>query len=154
MSSEPRRAVFLDIDGVVSREIPDAPELEPDLLVLLRELLVRTDAVVVLTSSWRYDHTPEEMQAVLSAAGCPCAVVGATPTALEDVDVPWGSTRERGDEIVTWLEEHPGLVASYVVLDDMDDMRGVAHRLVRTDSRVGLTREHVERAVRMLLEDA
>jgi hypothetical protein len=52
---------------------------------------------------------------------------------------------------VTWLEEHPGLVASYVVLDDM---RGVARRLVRTDSRVGLTREHVERAVTMLLEDA
>lgn len=154
LPTAPWHVVFLDVDGVLNREVVGAPELEPRLLALLSDLLARTGAVVVLTSSWRYDRTPAEMQAMLTAAGCPAAVVGATPTALEDVNVPWGSTRERGDEIMTWLEEHPGLVASYVVLDDMDDMRGVTRRLVRTDSQVGLTSEHAERAVRMLLEDA
>lgn len=146
------KIVFLDVDGVLNRELPGEPELDPDLLALLRGLLRRTGACVVLSSSWRYDHTPAQMEDVLTRAGCPCRVIGSTPTALEDVNVPCGQIRQRGHEIVTWLEEHPEVI-SYVVLDDMDDMPGVRHRLVRTDGRIGLTPEHVERAVTMLLEE-
>lgn len=164
LPTAPWRVIFLDVDGVLNSHPflhglegttwndSDEHMLDPVAVALLQELVDRTGADVVLSSSWRYDHTPAEMQAMLTAAGCQVAVVGATPTALEDINVPCGQTRQRGHEIATWLEEHPG-VDAFIILDDDADMAHLGHRLVQTTFAVGLTPEHVERAVRMLLED-
>lgn len=167
-TSEPppsRRVVFLDVDGVLNShpffrglegtawDDNDELMLDPAATALLQELVDRTGAEVVLSSSWRYHHDAQSMTRLLQLRGFSGSVIDCTATALEDVNVPCGQTRQRGHEIATWLEEHPD-VSKFVILDDDSDMAHLGQRLVQTTFAQGLTPEHVERAVRMLLEDA
>ncbi len=54
------RAIFLDIDGVLNfRFTPNPRKLpyiaDPILVGLLVQIVERTDAIVVMSSTWRYD---------------------------------------------------------------------------------------------------
>lgn len=59
------KVIFFDIDGVLnsSKTVDrnfDYPELDPRNLAVLQEIVSKTDAVLVLISSWKDDWLNEE----------------------------------------------------------------------------------------------
>ena len=115
-------------------------------VALLNKLVAESGATVVLSSSWRYSHTPAHMTRTLKAHGATFEVVDQTPL-REDLVRDNRPSKCRGDEIDAWLQDHPG-VESFVILDDSSDMGQHDWRLVKTSFEVGLTAEKVEQAMR------
>lgn len=60
---------------------------------------------------------------------------------------------DRGEEIQAWLDSRGLSIAEarIVILDDGDDMAHLSHLLLQTDSKVGLTLEIANRAIRRLV---
>ena len=144
--AEACRIVFLDIDGVLNcdqsiEELGTRYCFHKGSVKALNELLSRSGALIVVTSTWREHWTLREVAEFLERDGViGNRVVGKTP-ALEE---------ERGVEIDAWLQFAPYVVRSFVILDDRSDMAMHGAHLVQVDPSVGLCGEHVERAVRVL----
>jgi hypothetical protein len=105
------KVIFLDIDGVLNCKKTTNPRKLPyvvdrKLLGKFTRLVERTDAKVVLSSTWRYDPA-----GLFSAKHWGIPFMDITP------DMP---NRARRDEILAWLKKHPN-VTRFVVLDDDDD---------------------------------
>lgn len=153
------KVVFADFDGVLNshewaRRQPRGSAtmtLDPAAVGLLNQLVLRTGAKVVISSTWRL--FPEERALVaLRAAGFVGGVLGQTPDGAFMQGAIYGAV-VRGHEIQAWLDETPwfdAVVGSFVILDDDQDMAHLAHRLVRTNHAVGLTQADVDKAVEML----
>lgn len=167
--SEKIKVIFLDCDGVVNgsaffkrvhgtRPDPKNEEellagcVDPDAVRLLDELLERTGAKVVVSSSWRHCH--EGFGFIVRALHMGSKGNGG-PGLMHQrsfIDItPHRSVRgrSRGFEIDDWLLAHPE-VEQFVILDDDDDMEMHQKRLVRTTTQLGLQRQHIEQAVKML----
>lgn len=135
------RLIFLDFDGVVHEARGD---LEDDqyfewLPFLAEEIAPYPDVHVVVHSSWRHMHTPEELSGFMRVlAG---RYLGSVPP----------GTRERA--IRAYLREAPH-VGDYLVLDDAPDefsrIRG--RRLLICDPSTGLSAPDVRRRLVAWLE--
>lgn len=156
------KVVFLDIDGVLNNEqSPDHGAwavnmhghvregllgIDPVNLPPLRDLLDRSGAQVVLSSTWRLGSEGfSQTTANLWRAGMRICFAGLTPRI----------GTERGHEIQAWLDAWNACVPNdpvthFVILDDSSDMAHLMPHLVRTDYREGLTMEHVEPVLRLL----
>ncbi len=161
------KIVFLDMDGVVNsaafyenrfvkaepgvvagHPLYRANHIDPGLVALLNELLTRSGAVCVLSSTWRLLFGIKYTLPALRARGFTGEIVAVTPDTAQKVGALHVG-HERGHEIQEWLDAHPE-VTDFIILDDSADMAHLAPRLVRTSWQRGLEREHVERAVKML----
>lgn len=166
-----RRIVFLDIDGVLNnrdylcsaqqrwvvdahRNVIDTEMIDPVRVALVNEIVARTGAEIVISSSWRRMFKLPELCGILAQRGLAASVVGATPTNISRTSphrtLPEEEQVRRGEEIQAWLNDARG-VESFVILDDDSDMAHLADRHIKTDFEVGIDREHVERAVAMLV---
>ena len=125
------RLLFLDCDGVLNSSTwwthcsdihkPGElwPKLDPTCVMRLHDILDRTGAVVVVSSTWRttirgtrYQFKREGLK--LSGR----QLIGVTPS-LRRAQQPC----IRGDEIALWLARRPQTrVERFVILDDEDDM--------------------------------
>ena len=165
------RVIFLDMDGVMnSRHFFMSPDykmssedgfglsfgkaqIDPLAVELLNDLVERSDAHIVISSSWRHIWDREEMGSMLESCGFKFKdrIIGETPRA----DMP-----HRGEEIKEWFgldrekkEIDPDWepVTSYVILDDDSDMLPEQHEhFVHTNPMVGLTGLDVQKALRIL----
>ena len=160
------KIVFLDFDGVLNtRHHIEQVDLDPTWVLgggppeqiakmlceqrvaLLDDLLRRTGARIVYSTSWRLHWPRETLTEMLALRGLSAerSPLGVTPS------LP---TRNRGGEIAAWLEESGQDVESFVILDDLE--AAGAHellegRLVLTHFEgEGLTEEHVEQAYELL----
>jgi len=153
--------IFLDIDGVLvnRRALADrrAQKLgyryvaDPPCVDALNAITETTQALIVLSSSWRFCGL-EEMRLILKHWGVEAPLVDMTPD-LTRVPIEDGGLYQgvpRGREIQAWLDaaEHP--ITSFVILDDDADMEHLAPFLIKTEFEPGLTMEHAERAIAML----
>jgi hypothetical protein len=129
--------VFLDIDGVLNCEVfyHTASEdekwnnISPFRIRLLNELCEKTNAKIVISSSWRMGKSIKHFQSLFDSLGGNFEVIGKTPN-LKNGEV----TIPRGVEINEWIklcikEEYFGEIAedfqhtlNYVILDDDSDM--------------------------------
>ncbi len=164
------RVLFLDMDGVLnSQKFFDSLKQEPKdrmpppglhmgtftwmidsvAVSLLNTILERTgNPRVVISSSWRWYWTDEQIATMLQAKGFAGDIIGHTPF---EVVLPEGiEEHARGHEIQAWLDEHKD-VERFVILDDTDDMAHLVDQLVQSTWELGLQSEHVEPAVAMLL---
>ena len=134
--------IFLDIDGVLApiRQWDHYGDLDPMCIGVLNEIVARGGADVVISSTWRYGKTVAELQEMLDAGGFTGRVVDKTPVGAAGSD--------RGDEIATWLAEHP--VSGYVIIDDHVDMGALRTHLVLTQPAKGLQPADVSRALATL----
>jgi hypothetical protein len=115
---------------------------------LVGQIIARTGAKVVVSSSWRRAYDLHELQAFLRCHGLKDSdVIDITPTDLH-LNKELGYI-PRGLEIRTWLDAHPEVTA-FVVLDDESDMDGVEEQFVQTNMDVGITQENVDQAVAIL----
>lgn len=151
------RVVFLDIDGVLVFANSDEcvsgrlGVMDRAAVGRLNRILADTGAVVVLSSTWRYNRDgPRTPERVLARAGFSGTIYGRTPMwAIRSRGLIVESP-SRTDEIKMYLDEHPE-IKSYVCLDD-DALRGIPEgRHVATTWSSGLQEEHVAPAVRALL---
>jgi hypothetical protein len=103
------KVIFLDIDGVLNCDETPNPRnfpyiVDKKLLARFRRLVERTQAKVVLTSSWRID---------------PIGLYAAKHWRVPFIDVcPDMPKRPRREEIVAWLKRHPK-AKRYVVMRTM-----------------------------------
>lgn len=147
---EKRGLIFLDIDGVLVHPtrgpLGKLRQLTPDpeCVRLLNELTRDGHADIVVSSTWRKGGL-EEIAATLQEWGVHGRVIGVTP------DMSWSrpegvvEAKERGTEIVAYLDNYFGYCSLYppfAILDD-DDMGSLREHLIQTDPMQGLTREDV-----------
>lgn len=123
--------------------------LDPTKISLVNEITRRSNASIVLSSTWRFQFMTGEIfdleraRLFFSLAGFEAELVGATSR----------FSSYRGDVIQEWLDRHTE-VMNYVILDDDSDM-GVGDLLahfVKVDNQdpKGLQRKHVEKACEIL----
>ena len=152
-----RRVIFLDIDGVLNSSdfddhcrgtylIDPATEdlLDAEAIMTLRYIADKTDAEVVMSSSWR-EYPEAKWKAIMQLDFYGVQVVDSTP--ILPGSKQWDY---RNQEIKAWLSEHPD-VTDYLILDDIP-MTYVeqAKRQVLTTMQRGLLREHADKAIKIL----
>lgn len=149
--------IFLDIDGVLNNIInyqwqtETQPLILTKLMHLLNNLVSRTHARIVVSSSWRYQIlqgacTDKGFEYLLKSHGFIGAVVGHTCSDEERTS--------RGQQIKKWIEDNAFTGGRYVILDDCDDDLMLYHpdNTVLTDGSIGLTEKNIEDAVNILWE--
>lgn len=133
-----RPVLFIDVDGVLNRM--GNPEqgrtvdkwqgfmgMEPELVARMNRLVKKTDAFVVLSSTWRRDPNWRE---VMQKNGLNFEFLDRTPV---------HHRKPRGYEILTWLKANRDL-KRYAIIDDETDMLALQKpHFFHTDYRFGLT---------------
>jgi hypothetical protein len=134
------KVIFLDIDGVLNTN--SDREISNDKLKLLSELVSKTGADVVLSSSWRYGwNQPEKNQ--------PGTRIYNLKQLLKDNDIvikdTIGLDLTKSIQIKNYLSTN--VINNYVVLDDepIDSTN-----LVQTNGDVGLTQADCQRIAHLL----
>ena len=135
------KIIFLDVDGVLN-SVQDnfSWTIESDKhLILLACIVRRTNAKIVVSSSWRN-----------------CSLLDTLKKRLNDFSMSiYDKTKdigERGLEIKDWLDNHND-IESFVILDDEDfDIKSYfPNNFVKIDEEVGLQKEDVEKCIHILL---
>lgn len=93
---------------------------------VLNEILIQTDAEIVVSSDWRFHATLEELGEYYTSQGICKKPIDVTPN-TKDIDPKWWITfgnyamieHERVIEIKSWLENHPE-VSHWVAVDDLN----------------------------------
>ena len=149
------KIIFLDIDGVLNcwnttRFIEHYYFVDTRKVLRLKDIVARTDAEIVLISSWRDGASKnasftdkllyEELVDEFRRLRCPLWV-DMTP------NIP---VVNREVEIQTWLSQHPE-VENYVILDDYwQELLSLKDHLVICDEARGLEKKEAELAINML----
>ena len=158
------KIIFLDIDGVLNSErsflagshkiatMPDVPYCEKVLLAtidpiavdLVNKICEEVDAYIVLSSTHRlHCDTIDDVRDYLAAIGINRARVFSATPRLNTI---------RGIEIQTWIDDRPGTVTAYVIIDDSRDTTPgqIAEHFVHCDGLVGLDSHGYFNALRIL----
>jgi hypothetical protein len=164
------KIIFLDIDGVLatSEYLKDGQwALNPEKQKMLGEILAKTDAKIVLSSSWRYatlEKTKEHMQS--EGFLFTDKLIGVTIRAYQWLERGTGIhlSIPRGVEIKQWIDTNIhsnngkdwnrkklGKDFTYVILDDESDML-LEHKdnFIQTSSEFGISETNVKKAVEIL----
>lgn len=118
------KVIFLDIDGVsVTRNTLFCERwtkrgiMDPMCVMMLRQLVIRSEAMIVISSSWRKSDTMDNLISVsFKEAGFHDFdeyVIGHTPIRNDG---------HRGSEIKDWMSSVMMIVDKYVIIDDDSDM--------------------------------
>lgn len=165
-----KRYIFLDIDGVLSTKRSQracvasfgtwrdacGPFFDAEAVRNLRAIVERTEAEVVITSTWRFlgEERMQEMWASRQldtgdVVRMPGVLAGATPEA------PFASYAIRGQEIAAYLAQHveEDEECRYVIIDDGRDFLPEQFPFcVFTDPEVGISEEDAGKAA-LLIEN-
>ena len=156
-----RKVIFLDIDGVLNQD-NDGPKIEECFVKRLAHVVKKTDAEIVLSSSWRraytnhvnpgYPHQNKDVALLISMLDkYQLRVMDVTP------DLTSGPYA-RPLEIRAWLVEQ-GNLERFVILDDetfwawnwLEDYLVCTTHLYESGKAVcGLTDEDAEKAIAIL----
>ena len=150
------KIMFLDIDGVLNsrpydlQRTAEQGNIDETRLPLLKQIVDETQALIVLSSSWRKHWEKDWSQ---------CDAIGKEINGLfakyqlqiydKTPRLPDG---DRSAEIDLWLAQN-GDVNAYVILDDISFGWGeLASHLVKTNYRIGrgLEAKHVQKAIDIL----
>ena len=147
------KVIFLDVDGVLNtiftiRTTHGFTFVDTRKVLRLRNIVERTGAQLVLSSTWRLADTPinkicyDILKAEFERVRCP-VWIDCTP---------YFPGRKRQVEIYSWLQQHAE-VEDFIILDDLEEeLRWYKDHLVLTNKFDGLTKERAELAIQMLGE--
>jgi hypothetical protein len=160
------KIIFLDIDGVLNSQLwyvktkgsRKRDDLDTEAIGFLNNLIEKTGAKVVVSSTWRHSYTEDQLQDILDRNGFKGEVIGTT------LDLRRGTHGDcilRGNEILAWMKDHPAELGcayydykDYVILDDDSDMLfWQKDNFVQTDPYVGITPRIVFKARKILNRD-
>lgn len=154
------KILFLDIDGVlngtedwVEMVLFKHPHnkgvevLNRTKLALLYNIVSRTDAKIVVSSTWRLHYTIAELIALFNER---CGREFFSSEMIIDRTPEGHAHTIRGHEVAAWLQEHPE-VTQYVILDDNSDfLPEQKPNFVMTNTRTGMTYENMKSAIAIL----
>ena len=152
------KIIFLDFDGVMdtayydhvlSKEgLPASDDFgiifDPESVRNLKEIIDKTGADIVVTSSWKDFMTYKDFLDMWEYRKLPGFVTDVTPTPTV--------RRNRGDEIDAWLAECD-VDCEYVIIDDLDGGNFNEHQIARllvVNPFNGIDEEIKERAIALL----
>lgn len=126
-SVTPMRILFLDFDGVLHPSAEYTVKSYFCWLPKLEWLLDKhRDVMICVHSTWRYDHSDDELRALLGSLGE--RFIGCAPRG------------PRGLAIETVLQANKHLVRSHLVIDDdAEDFVETRLRVLLVDGRVGIS---------------
>lgn len=152
------KVIFLDVDGVLNTPSSDArgPSgcigVASGPLRVLREIVQKTGARIVLISTWKNEWSKNEdlcsedgkyLERRLYRYGM--RILDKTKDSV--------ALMQRGRSIADWLDSK-NHVTDWIVLDDICfpdyDGEGIRDHLMLIDPETGLTEKHVDEAVQML----
>ena len=168
------KVIFLDVDGVLnsSRTLYEDISLEDDLISNLKELIDKTGAKIILSSSWRLSTDAiatlmdklDKFGLVISGMTCDGVDLDWLEKYEFDVTKKYLDTKfdydenrqikithDRGAEIFKWLHDHDD--CAYVILDDeIEDIKPYFSEsvIVKTSYKAGLIKEDVKKAIQIL----
>lgn len=146
------KIVFLDIDGVICL---DGQNFDKRAIYFLNKLINETGSKVVISSTWRYLYSVEELSELFDENGFAGKIIDRTPIWNEykhlvgtrtsnELLSYW--TNERGEEINLWLnwnkDKH---IESFIIIDDnVEDIFSMfPDTYIKTDSVEGFTRKEL-----------
>jgi hypothetical protein len=157
------KILFLDFDGVLNSHVFAKKKpggvlgLDPLAIELVNYICKRTNAFVVVSSTWRLGETKDSLQDMLNSVGFTGTIIGTTPDLSGHLDQKtglWIGSSQRGDEIQAWIDSYQqftyGPIESFAIIDDDSDMCHLASRHVKTSFSVGLTAADARRVVKLL----
>jgi hypothetical protein len=141
------KVIFLDVDGVLNNvaDINRGVELEDSKLALYSHIVKSTDAITVLSSSWRLSANDfDEVESALLFYDV--KIHDVTPTLPRYM---YGTPASRASEVQKWIDiNHP---EKFVVIDDVDDSLHIfGDKFVKTDFSEGLTDEIANKVIGIL----
>ena len=163
------KIVFLDVDGVLvhqgtvsrGRGVPpvqrNLASIDRECIGLLRDVLIRTEAHIVLASTWRLSEAQTEaLMLALEEVCIPrSALIDKTcnRTAMRGpIAIP-----SRGHQIQDWLDQAGPSIEAYVWIDDEPAQPEHSHPVVHVRqgwTTGGLNRQHAELAIELLTKRA
>ena len=169
-----KKVIFLDVDGVLNsdRTLYEDISLEDDLILSLKEIVNKTKAKIILSSSLRLSTEAiaklmdklDKFGLVISDMTCDGVDLDwlekyefdATKKYLDtkfdyDENKQIKITHDRGAEIFKWLCYHDD--CAYVILDDeIEDIKPYFSEsvIVKTSYKTGLTKEDVKKVIQIL----
>ncbi|MGL5436849.1 MAG: HAD domain-containing protein [Lachnospiraceae bacterium] len=157
------KIIFLDVDGVLNyidceNSTEDLYFVEDRCMQLLKQLIERTGAKIVLSSTWRLGWFDIE-KGIKSYEADDFSMLCQEfdkygLTFMSKTPIITRSYGFRGNEIKEWLVNWRGeVIESFVILDDGSDMNPFAHKLVQTSMIKGLEQKHIDQAVQILGEN-
>lgn len=154
------KVIFLDVDGVLNfngcrDKIGGIYFVNQNRIDLLKEIIDKTSAKIVLSSTWRigwfdrdngmntvHSNDFSKLEEKLKQNGI--SFISRTPITNHGY---------RGKEIEEWIEKWNGeKIENFVIIDDDNDMRPYMDRLVQTSYKYGLRPKNVEKAIKLLNE--
>ncbi len=154
------KIIFLDIDGVLNNirtrvTFENFVFVDDDKIVLLKDLVEKTNSKIVLSSSWRTGWRFKEKNP--RCANEDVRLFEALQRKLGEHNLELMSYTDhcwhRGKEIDAWLKAWQGeKIEAFVILDDMpkEDFAPNTSHLVQTDISKGLTPQNVKQAIELL----
>lgn len=160
------KVIFLDVDGVLNSEndlriyrkkneitgciLYDVVEDRP--LKLLKEIVEKTSARIVVSSSWRIGCERSGRQSIFGKELYEKLEKRLKDYGMEiyDITPSLGTGTQRGDEIREWLSKNQ--VENFIILDDDSDMCEYADmkNFIHTTYEHGLTEELKNKAIEVL----
>ena len=141
--------LFLDFDGVLHPFGCWVDQHFSRLPVLEAWLRWRPGVDIVVTSTWRQQHTLEELRARF-AADLQSRVIGATPVFKRDDWAQRGEVEtchyERHAEVLRWLAQSGEPARRWAALDDQPELyKPRCVQLVLCNGKVGLMQRELDR---------
>jgi hypothetical protein len=149
--SHPHPVVFLDFDGVLTNFMTGFTRGHPDCVEQLNRITDETEAVIIVSSSWRRGGL-DKIRSILHDWGVTGQAIGVTPDLARKNDSGVWRAVQRGSEIALWMTRNRREFERFVILDDESDMMAVIAFLVKTDTLSGLTSDEADRAIEILTE--
>lgn len=133
------RIIFTDIDGVLNPHWKT--KWSKNAISIYNKMCKDFDLKPVITSTWRINHTKEQLQKIFIEQGIDVEIYDYTPL-IDQAD--------RGVEINAWLSNNE--VDNFVIIDDKtSDIERHIGNVVKVRSWIGLTQEEYDE-VMMVLE--
>lgn len=155
------KVIFLDIDGVLNcatttKRLNVCFEfnfVDTRKVLRLRDIVERTGAKLILSSTWRFGADPRAFYIEREALRELVKEFRRVRCPLWFDVTPYLPRAKRWQEINAWLILHSE-VEKFIILDDWgeDEFRPMMDHLVECDPRKGLTKERAELAIKMLGE--
>ena len=153
------KLIFLDVDGVLnyggckSRAPSGCLGVEEEKIQLLRKIIDKTGAIVILTSTWKTEWFPTAFISELPKDGRYLEEQLAKYNVFIRAKTEDPSWSRRGKGILDFLNSWPDEVESYVIIDDDSfdfEKEGISDKHVHTSFADGILPEHVEQAIEIL----
>ena len=123
------KVIFTDIDGVLNPHWKN--KWSKSAIKIYNQICKEYDLKPVITSTWRINHTKEQLQKIFNDQGIEVEIYDYTP----HID-----QKDRGLEIKEWLNNNK--VDNYVVIDDIvHNITPHVDNVIKVRNWVGLTTE-------------